>query len=89
ATEPITLQRVGVEAVGVGAYAVSGSAEFDTEIAPDATREVSFWAPTQRSENVTGGNGPVTLRVVASFASAKGRFEDITVQNVSASGVVR
>jgi len=88
-TEPITLQRVGVDSVGVGAYTVSHSAEFDREIGPDKTEEVAFWAATRRAENVTGGNGPVTLRVVASFMSAKGRFEDVTVQNVSASGVVR
>ena len=90
ATEAITLQRVGIDSVGgVGAYTVSDSAEFDAEIAPSTSREVVFWAATQRADNLTGANGPVTLRVVASFRSAKGRFEDVTVQNVSASGVVR
>jgi hypothetical protein len=86
--EPITLQRVSIESVGMGAYVVSHVAVFDPiAIAPAQSREVVFWAATQRSENVTGANGPVTLRVVASFDSASGRFEDVTVQNVSALGM--
>lgn len=82
AAEAITLQRVNIESVGLGAYAVSHSSVFDVAIAPKQSRSVAFWAPTQRTDNVAGANGPVTLRVVASFASPSGRFEDVTVQNV-------
>lgn len=89
AKEPITLQRINIDSVGIGAYAVSHSAPFDVSIDPSRSREVDFWAPTQRTENVTGANGPVTLRVVASFDAPAGRFEDVTVQNVSAMGMVR
>lgn len=84
--EPITLQRVNIESVGLGAYVVNHSSVFDVAIAPSQVREVAFWAATQRSDNIVGANGPVTLRVVASFNSASGRFEDVTVQNVSALG---
>lgn len=86
ATEAITLQRVNIESVGLGAYAVSHSSVFDVAIAPKQSREVVFWAATDRTENVSGANGPVTLRVVASFKSASGRFEDVTVQNVIGTG---
>ena len=89
ATTPIKLQRVNIESVGLGAYAVSHSSAFDVAIEPKQFREVVFWAATQRTENVVGANGPVTLRVVVSFDSAAGRFEDVTMQNVSAMGLAR
>ena len=83
-TEPITLQRVNIETMGIGAYEVSHQSAFKVQIQPDQSGEVAFWAAAQRSQNVAGANGPVTLRVVASFDSPSGRFEDVTVQNVSA-----
>lgn len=89
AKEPITLQRVNIDSLGIGAYVVNHSAPFDVSIDPSRSREVDFWAPTERSENVSGANGPVTLRVVASFNAPGGRFEDVTVQNVSAMGLAR
>ncbi len=89
AKEPITLQRINIDSLGIGAYVVSHSAPFDVSIDPSRSREVDFWAPTERSENVSGANGPVTLRVVASFNAPGGRFEDVTVQNVSAMGLAR
>jgi hypothetical protein len=86
AREAIKLQRINIESIGMGAYAVSHSSAFDLSLEPAQVREVVFWAATQRTENVYGANGPVTLRVVASFNSVTGRFEDVTVQNVSGMG---
>jgi hypothetical protein len=82
--EPITLQRVNIDSVGIGAYEIDHQSVFKVRIAPEQSGEVAFWAAAQRSQNVAGANGPVTLRVVASFDSPSGRFEDVTVQNVSA-----
>ena len=88
-TTPLMLERVVISSVGAGAYEVGHTAEVDVTIEPQQTGAAEFWAPTQISESVVGANGPVTLRVVATFKTPEGSFEDVTVQNVSANGTVR
>lgn len=90
AKERITLERVAIDSIGMGAYAVSHFASFNLAIEPARSNEIDFWAATQRTENVSGANGPVTLRVVASFQTpSRRRFQDVTVQNVNAMGLPR
>ena len=85
AAEPITLERVGLDSMGSGAYTINHSSAFkDVVIAPAQTREIDFWASAQANETVSGANGPVTLRVVLYFDAPSGKFEDVTVQNVAA-----
>jgi len=82
--EPITLTRIEVQSMGIGAYTLpSQTRPFKVRIAPDHFEIVQFWVPAVIEDaTVYGANGPVTLRAVAHFDSPVGQFESITVQQV-------
>ena len=82
--EPITLTRIDVQSLGIGAYTLaSQSRPFKTKIAPDHFEVVDFWVPAYIGDvTVYGANGPVTLRAVAHFDSPVGQFDSIVVQQV-------
>ncbi|HEY4641962.1 MAG TPA: hypothetical protein VII75_11515 [Thermoanaerobaculia bacterium] len=82
--EPITLTRIDVQSIGLGAYTLhSQSRPFKTKIAPDHFEIVELWLPAIIDDvTVYGANGPVTLRAVAHFDSPVGQFDSVTVQQV-------
>ena len=84
--EKITLKRVTLVSMGVGAYDVpSTSRPFSTEIQPDQAQIVEFWVPANVSNaTIIGANGPVTLRATLQFDSAVGQFQETVVQQVNA-----
>jgi hypothetical protein len=77
ATIPITLKRVSVQSVGMGAYDVpSVTSPFDVKIAPEQSTEVDFWVPAVVIQpTILGANGPVTLHGVVVFNSEWGPFQ--------------
>ncbi|MBV9493170.1 MAG: hypothetical protein JOZ54_02905 [Acidobacteria bacterium] len=84
AAQPITLKRIDVVSLGVGAYRLpTASRPFQTTIQPDHYDVVEFWAPGFVDDpSILGANGPVTLRVTAHFDSPLGQFDHIVVQQV-------
>ena len=84
--EPITLKRVTVQSMGMGAYRVDATGRpFDTKILPDQYQVVEFWVPATVVEStIVGANGPVTLRATLQFDSPVGQFQEIVVQQVNA-----
>lgn len=84
AQQAITLKRVLLQSMGVGAYNVSPTSRpFDKKIDPGATEAVQFFIPTQSAPSATGANGPVTIRTTASFDSPDGQFQAIDIGEVA------
>lgn len=83
---PITLKQVTIVSMGYGAYDVpSTSRPFQAVIQPDQTQIVDFWVPANiKNTSLVGANGPVTLRVMATFDSPDGQFQHMVVQQVNA-----
>ena len=83
---PITLKQVTIVSMGYGAYDVpSTSRPFKAVIQPDQTQIVDFWVPANiTNTSLVGANGPVTLRVMATFDSPDGQFQHMVVQQVNA-----
>jgi hypothetical protein len=84
--ETITLKRVTVQSMGMGAYRIDATGRpFDTLIQPDEYQIVEFWVPANVVDNtIMGANGPVTLRATLQFDSPVGQFQEIVVQQVNA-----
>ena len=82
---PLTLKRVDLNSLGAGAYTLgSTSRSFNLSIAPGATQAVQFWTSGTVDPTILGANGPVTLRGVLGFDSAKGSFQSVVTQQVHA-----
>ncbi len=83
--EPITLKRVTVQSMGMGAYNVDSTGRpFDTRILPEEFQIVEFWVPANISQaTIMGANGPVTLRATLHFDSPVGQFQEVVVQQVN------
>lgn len=83
--ETITLKRISVQSMGVGAYTVNPQSHpFDKKIVPGGYEVVQFWIPTVvDDETIIGANGPVTLRGVVHFDSTVGQFDEVFVQQVN------
>jgi hypothetical protein len=82
--QPITLRRVTLQSIGLGAYSIpNASRPFNVAIEPAQHADVEFWVPTTIQDSVAGANGPVTLRAVAVFDSPTGKFQDIVTAQVS------
>lgn len=82
--EVITLKRIELMSVTEGAYSVPESARpFHLAIAPDLISEVRFWVPAYVQNTIVGGQGPVTLRVIAYFDSPAGPFRKIYMRVVN------
>jgi hypothetical protein len=82
---PITLKQVSVVSMGYGAYDVpSTSRPFQALIQADQTQIVDFWVPANiTTTSLVGANGPVTLRITATFDSPEGQFQHMVVQQVN------
>lgn len=82
---PIKLTRLNLQTLGSGAYEIRGSSHpFAVTIEPNQSQEVKVWASGYIPySSVSGANGPVTLRATAFFESAKGKFQEIFVENVA------
>ena len=87
---PVALQlkRIDVQSIGFGAYTLAPtSVPFNVAIAPGETKIVQFWGPASiDSSTIMGANGPVTLRAVVEFDSAKGPLRTTVVQQVHETG---
>ncbi|HET7705109.1 MAG TPA: hypothetical protein VFM36_03420 [Thermoanaerobaculia bacterium] len=82
--EPITLKSVNLQSVGVGAYDVSATRPFKTQIQPDAEETVEFWMPANVGmSTIVGANGPVTLRATLYFDSPVGQFQEVVIRQVN------
>jgi len=82
---PLTLTRVDLNSIGAGAYTLNAtSRSFNLPIAPGATQSVEFWTSGTVDPTILGADGPVTLRAVAGFDSAKGSFQSVVTQQVHA-----
>ena len=82
---PIKLKTIQVQSVGAGAYTIqTASRPFDVNIAPEAYQDVEFWASAVVQYNtIVGANGPVTLRLILTFDSELGSFQDVVIQQVN------
>jgi hypothetical protein len=87
--EEITLKRVTVQSVGIGAYTIPPTSQpFSKKVVPDGFEVMEFWIPAFVEHNTTlGANGPVTLRLTLQFDSAVGMFQETVIRQVSAAGV--
>jgi hypothetical protein len=87
ASEPITLKRIALSTVGAGAYTLANASRpFNVSIAPDSHEDVEIQAnAVVENSTILGANGPVTMRLILYFDSAKGQFQDIVVQEVNTS----
>lgn len=82
--EPIQLDRIQVETMGLGAYSISPQSKpFTLMIGSNRAALVEMWAPAVASETILGVNGPVTLRLTANFSSEFGKFQRIVVTQVN------
>jgi hypothetical protein len=87
AKEPLTLKRIDLNSIGVGAYNVGPmSRPFDVTIDPgkDVTVEMVGNGNVAIS-TVSGANGPVTLHLVLLFDSAAGSFQTVVNRPVRSS----
>ena len=84
--ETITLKRVTVQSMGMGAYRIDATGRpFDTLIQPDEYQIVEFWVPANVVDNtIMGANGPVTLRATLYFDSPVGQFQEVVIRQVNA-----
>jgi hypothetical protein len=83
--QPLTLRRLDLSSVGLGAYAIrTGSTPFNERIAANGTTtlHLAAWG-TARGGRLTV-NEPVTMRIIAQFQDASGRtFNNISTENLS------
>ena len=83
-SEPLTLDRVQVQSMGMGAYTIPSSTQpVGKVIAPNQVGEYEFWIPVQVEDTIQGANGPVSIRGIAYFTSEAGRFRTIFLQNLN------
>jgi len=82
--EPITLQRIQLETVGLGAYSLpSTSRPFANTIEPGHVTTVKLVLPAQAQDTIQGANGPVTMRGIGYFDSEFGKFQKVFMQQVN------
>jgi hypothetical protein len=87
AKEPLTLKRIDLNTIGVGAYNVGPlSRPYNVTIEPgrSATVEIVGTGNVAMS-TVSGANGPVTLHLVLLFESSLGSFQTVVNQPVRSS----
>jgi len=81
---PITLNRIQLETLGEGAYSIRPSSKpFDSRIEAGQSTVVEMWTPAVSSDTILGVNGPVTLRMIATFKSEFGAFQRVIVTQVN------
>jgi|GEM_PF-458958 len=83
-SEPLTLDRVQVQSMGIGAYTIPSSTQpIGKSIAPNKFEQFEFWIPVQVEDTITGANGPVSLRGIAYFTSSTGRFRQVFLDTLN------
>jgi hypothetical protein len=83
AAVPITFERAQLASLGQGGWTVRPtSRNFGATLAPGATGMYDFPVSAVAGLSMVGNNGPVTLRVTATFKSADGSFTSATTQEV-------
>ncbi|HEX8170373.1 MAG TPA: hypothetical protein VF824_07530 [Thermoanaerobaculia bacterium] len=83
ADEAIKLERITMQSVGEGAYTMyEVKRPYDVTIDAHQTREVDFTGEATATGSISGANGPVTMRAILHFATPKGSFEEVTLQQV-------
>lgn len=82
--EPITLQRITLETVGLGAYDVSSTSRpFDKTIQPGTVETVKMLLTGQAQGTIQGANGQVTMRGIGYFDTEFGKFQRVFLQQVN------
>jgi len=89
ASEPITVKRIDVQSIGIGAYTLQpASRPFDVALKAGELKSVELWAPAVIEDpTIVGANGPVTLRVTVHYDTAAGPTQSVVVQQVHASAL--
>lgn len=82
--EPITLQRIQLETVGLGAYELATTSRpFDSTIQPGHVATVKMRLTAQAQGTIQGANGPVTMRGIGYFDTEFGKFQKVFMQQVN------
>lgn len=82
--EPIKLRQIEVSSITQGAYTVQSTQRpYQVDIAPKEINAVEMWAPAYVENTIGGGQGPVTLRVIAHFESEFGKFREVYIRTVN------
>lgn len=85
-SQPITLRRLQLSTVGPAQYNVPAiSQSFDVTVGPGGTTLLTFRAPANVEETISGANAPLTFRGIAVFNRGAGEFKTMFVQRVHAS----
>lgn len=89
-SETIKLRQVDMTPVGLGGpyEIVRRTYFFNQEIAPNASKDVAFWARAEAEGDAfaTDANAPVSLRAVAVFESSSGRMRKILMKTFGQHG---
>ena len=71
--QPYTIERVTLESMGGGSYAVPlSSREYKRTIAPAATEALKFWATTNLEGAAINARVPLTIRATIEAANGEG-----------------
>lgn len=82
--EPITLQRLTLETVGLGAYNMATTSRpFDQTIAPGHVETVKLQLTGQAQGTIQGANGTVTMRGIGYFDTEFGKFQKVFLQQLN------
>jgi hypothetical protein len=83
-SEPITLQQITLETVGLGAYNLSSTSRpFDTTIEPGHVETVKLLLTGQAQGTIQGANGQVTMRGIGYFDTEFGKFQKVFLQQLN------
>lgn len=87
---PLQLKRIDLVSQGDGAYNLQPMSQaYDQVIDVGATLAFEMWGQANvQYSTISGANGPVTIRAIAQFDSAAGRFQTVVVQQVHPNGSV-
>ena len=86
AEEPITLQRVVIDAHAAASYAVrTENKSFNKIIEPGASETVHLWGTLMIGSIRQANMEPLTLRAIAHFRAPSGNFQRVLIQNLGTS----
>ena len=84
---PIELERVQLRTIGAGAYEMSETVNIEPQqIAPGATRQITFTAWGFSNGGSMNASIPTTVRAIAHFTSGNGRFRKVVTGSLGGAG---
>ena len=84
ANVPITIKRIEVISLGVGAYTLRATSyPFDARLNAGEATALQFWVPANIDDpTIIGANGPVSVRLTLQYETPAGMTQSIVVQQV-------